>query len=69
MENETEHETPPTVEHETPVQDNHGAIEKLVHELTEKVNALEETVGTLVVKGDPDTTPVKKPWTHWGSQR
>lgn len=52
--------TPPAPQTDT-------ALTELVHNLSQKVDELTETVATLVTKGDPDTTPVKKPWTHWGS--
>jgi hypothetical protein len=29
---------------------------------------LTETVSQVVTKADPDSSPVRKPWTHWGSK-
>ena len=38
-------------------------------ELTTRVSALESLVDSIVNGDGPDSTPVKKPWTHWGAKR
>jgi len=58
-----EHTPPAVPEPEAPKDDTR----QVVNELTAKVDALAETVKTLVESGveqQHDTSPVKKPWTH-----
>jgi hypothetical protein len=60
----TPNPTPPPAPE--PRNDNEG-IKETVDKLSETVASLVETVSQIVTKSDPDTKPVKRPWTHWGS--
>lgn len=42
-------------------------LRSIVEGLSETVQGLAETVNTIVAKASPDSRPVKRPWTHWGS--
>ncbi len=55
---------PPAV---TPEPDN--KLAEIVHGLEEQVASLTEAVNGVLnnASPEPDSTPVKKPWTHWGS--
>lgn len=56
--------TPPAV---TPAPDN--SLSETVHALQEQVANLTEAVNGVLNNASPtpDSTPVRKPWTHWGS--
>ncbi len=62
---EKEIETPPPPP--PPPSNDDGSLKETVEKLSETVASLVETVSQIVVKSDPDTRPVKRPWTHWGS--
>ena len=68
MEDSEETETVETHEHDIPTSHDDSELRNLVQELIHKVQALEEVVGHIVAKGEPDSTPVRKPWTHWGTR-
>ncbi len=55
---------PPAV---TPEPDN--KLESLVEDLKAQVESLTESVNGILnnASPEPDSTPVKKPWTHWGN--
>lgn len=44
-------------------------IRELVEGVMKRVDDLAETVSTVVQRVEPDTRPVKRPWTHWGNGR
>jgi hypothetical protein len=48
--------------------DNSG-VSQMIQGLQEQINGLTETVNGILNNAsvEPDSTPVKKPWTHWGS--
>lgn len=56
--------TPPAV---TPPPAASSGIEETVKALQEQVESLTEAVNGVLNSGSttPDSTPVKKPWTHW----
>jgi hypothetical protein len=56
----------PPVVHTDPPEDD---VKAIVRTLAEKVEALTETVSHIADKGEADSVPTKKPWTHWGSNR
>lgn len=55
---------PPT----NPPHEAHHELRTQVNELSEKVNELTGLVQLVLEKGEPDTTPVRRPWTHWGNK-
>lgn len=55
--------TPPTV----PANPDNEVKESL-STITSRLDELTNTVATILTKTEPDTTPVKRPWTHWGSK-
>jgi hypothetical protein len=59
-------ETPAVVVEPPAKPEDNGDLREAVNGLTETVTSLVTTVSTLVA--GKDSTPVKKPWTHWGSK-
>jgi hypothetical protein len=61
--------TPPPAPPEPPAKaENDGQIKETVNSLVDAVAGLVTTVTALADSKVRDETPVKKPWTHWGSQ-
>lgn len=68
MEDETETEETETKPETPPPAHDDSALRELINNLNTKVDELSETVAGLTAgNGDLDSTPVKRPWTHWGS--
>lgn len=73
MEEETEtivnppesHETPPVPPHTEHGQDE---LHQRVNTLSSKVDELAGMVESLTTQADTDSSPVRRPWTHWGSK-
>lgn len=64
---ETEPKTEPSTDPpaDPPPTDHHAECKGMIHGLSERIEELENTVKT-VISIRPDTTPVRKPWTHRG---
>lgn len=61
-------ETPPVV---TPPANANDDLREVVNGLSSKVEELTGIVTGVLASGggQPDSTPVKKPWTHWGNKK
>jgi hypothetical protein len=66
---EENHETPPVPHHEEPPAHvpPHDDTHDRLNALTTTVNEMKEVLDSVVNKGEPDSTPVRRPWTHYGS--
>lgn len=58
-------ETPPP----PPPSHAEHTVDAQIRELSTKVDELTALVQSVVDKGQPDSTPVRQPWTHWGSRK
>lgn len=57
---------PPAV---APPNESKTNLEDTVNHIATQVAELTQIVSGVVAKADPDTTPVRRPWTHWGSAK
>jgi hypothetical protein len=63
-----EPETDPVPASAAPEASHDNSLSERIDSLAETVASLAESVSNIVSKADPDTTPVRRPWTHWGSK-
>lgn len=63
-------ETTPAPETVPPAVTPKPEVDTTFQDLCKRVDDLTETVQGIVNNGtpEPDTTPVRKPWTHWGGR-
>jgi hypothetical protein len=63
-------DTPPTPTPDPPANkpDTDTSLAQTVAGIQEQLLTLTETVAGIVTRVDPDTTPVRRPWTHYGSR-